>query len=110
MNALHTKTSSKEPGIFLKKQLKVTSQKVTSQNVSSEAQIKNFLISQKNYVPFSRYSSIVFLNIPWFTKSMTSQWVHEISTWDKYEYIFWTTMHEVTKLDQLIDISTGNNF
>ena len=30
-----------------------------------------------------------------------------ISTWDKvhFEYIFWTTTHEVTKLGQLIDIS-----
>ena len=30
---------------------------ITCQNVSSEAQIKNFFISYKNYVPFSRYSS-----------------------------------------------------
>ena len=29
---------------------------ITFQNVSSEAQVKNFVISQKNYVPFSRYS------------------------------------------------------
>ena len=37
---------------------------MTSQNVSSETQINNFFISQKNYVPFSRYSSFVFLTIP----------------------------------------------
>ena len=29
--------------------------KIASQNVSSEAQIKNFFISQKSYVSFSRY-------------------------------------------------------
>ena len=29
---------------------------ITSQNVSSEAQVKNFFISKKSYVIFSRYS------------------------------------------------------
>ena len=37
---------------------------IASQNVSSEAQIKNFFISQKNYVPFSRYSSFCIFNHP----------------------------------------------
>ena len=31
---------------------------ITSQNVPSEAQVKNFFISQQSYVPFSRYSSV----------------------------------------------------
>ena len=31
-------------------------QTITSQNVSSEAQVKNYFILWKNYVPFSRYS------------------------------------------------------
>ena len=35
---------------------------ITSQNVLSEAQIKNFFISQKNYIPFSRYSSFFIFN------------------------------------------------
>ena len=37
---------------------------ISSQNGSSEAQIKNFLISWKNYVPFSRYSSFCIFNHP----------------------------------------------
>ena len=37
---------------------------ITSQNVPSEAQIKNFFISQKNYVPFSRYSNFLIFNHP----------------------------------------------
>ena len=51
----------------------------------------------------------VFLTIPWFTKSMTSRWVlvHEIRC--IFEYNFWTTTHEVTKLGQLIDINKCNN-
>ena len=35
---------------------------ITSQNVSSKAQIKNFFISRKNYVPFSRYSRFCIFN------------------------------------------------
>ena len=35
---------------------------IASQNVSSEAQVKNFFISQKNYVLFSRYSSFCIFN------------------------------------------------
>ena len=37
---------------------------VTSQNVSSEVQIKNFFISLKNYVLFSRYSSFCIFKRP----------------------------------------------
>ena len=37
---------------------------ITSQNVPSDAQIKNFSISQKNCVPFSRYSSFCIFNQP----------------------------------------------
>ena len=60
-----------------------------------------------------RYQDIqvfVFLTIPWFTKSVTSWWVFVDETRYFFEYIFWTTTHEVTKLGQLIDISKGNNF
>ena len=35
---------------------------ITSQNVPSKAQLKNYFISQKNYVPFSRYSSFFIFN------------------------------------------------
>ena len=59
---------------------------ITSQNVSSETQLK---IS---------------------TKSVTSWWVLIHETVCLFEYIFWTTTHEVTKLGQVIDISKANNF
>ena len=37
---------------------------ITSQNVSSEAQVKNFFISQKSYIPFSSYLSFCIFNHP----------------------------------------------
>ena len=37
---------------------------VTSQNVSSEALLKNFFILQKSCVPFSRYSIFCIFNHP----------------------------------------------
>ena len=46
---------------------------ITSQNVPPKAQIKNFFISYKNYVPFSSIQVFVFLTISWFTKSV---WRH----------------------------------
>ena len=52
----------------------------------------------------------VFLTIPWFTKSVTSRWVLVHETRYIFEYIFWTTTHEVTKLGQLIVISKSTNF
>ena len=35
---------------------------ITSQNVSSDAQVKNFFISEKSYIPFSRYSNFCIFN------------------------------------------------
>ena len=35
---------------------------ITSQNLSSEAQVKNFFYVVENYVPFSRYSSFCVFN------------------------------------------------
>ena len=52
----------------------------------------------------------VFLHIPWFTNSVMSRWVLVHKATYIFEYIFWATTHEVTKLDQLIDIIKGNNF
>ena len=81
-----------------------------SQNVPSKAQIKIFFYFVKKLCSFSRHYVFVFLTIPWFTKSVTSRWVlvHEIRC--IFDYIFWTTNHEVTKLGQLIDINKDNNF
>ena len=52
----------------------------------------------------------VFLTILWFTESRTSRRVLVQETTCIFEYIFWTTIHEVTKLGQIIDKSKGNNF
>ena len=82
---------------------------ITSQNVPSEAQIKNFLFRRKNMFRSQDIQVFVFLTIPWFTKSVTSRWVLVHETRCIFEYIFWTTTHEVTKLGQLIDISKDNN-
>ena len=37
---------------------------IISQNVSSEAQVKNFFVSWKGYAPFSRCSSFCTFNHP----------------------------------------------
>ena len=37
---------------------------ITSQNMSSNAHVKNFFISQKSYFPFSRYSFFCIFNFP----------------------------------------------
>ena len=81
----------------------------TSQNVSSKAQIKNFF-RRKIMFRFQSIQVFVFLTIPWFTKSMTSRWVLVHKTRCIFEYIFWTTNLEVTKLGQLIDMNKDNNF
>ena len=83
---------------------------IISQNVPSKAQIKNFLFRRKIMFRSQDVQVFLFLTIPWFTKSVSSRWVlvHEIRC--ILEYIFGTSNHEVTKLDQLIDISNYNNF
>ena len=53
---------------------------VFSQNVSSEAQVKNFFISQTNYVPLSRYSNFCILNNPMIYEICDV--MMSISTWD----------------------------
>ena len=70
----------------------------------SEAQIKNSFISQKNYVLFSRYSSFCIFNNP-----MIYQVCDLTMRQSAFSNIFWTTTHEVTNFDQLIDKGKGNN-
>ena len=57
---------------------------ITSQNVLSKAQIKNFFISQKSYVPFSRYSSFCIFNHPMIYQ--ISDVTMSISTCDKVHF------------------------
>ena len=54
---------------------------ITSQNAPSKAQIKNFFISKKNYVPFSRYSSFCIFHHAMIYQ--ISDVTMSISTWDK---------------------------
>ena len=58
---------------------------ITSQNVPSEAQIKNFFISYKNYVPLSRYSSFCIFNSPVIYQICDVKM--SISTWDKVHFL-----------------------
>ena len=67
--------------------------------------LRNFLFRWK--IMF--HSSFAFLTILWFTISVTSQWVLVHETRYLFEYIFWITTHQVTKLGQLIDISNDIN-
>ena len=48
---------------------------ITSQNVLSEAQVKNFSFCRKVMFRSNENHVFVFLIIPWFTKSVTSWWV-----------------------------------
>ena len=64
---------------------------ITSQNVLSKAQIKNFFISQKSYVPFSRYSSFCIFNHPMIYQ--ISDVTMSISTWDKVHFWIYLLNH-----------------
>ena len=59
----------------------------------------------------SQYIQVfVILTIPWFSKSKMWWWVLVCEIGCIFQYIFWTTTHELTKLGQMIDICKGNNF
>ena len=65
---------------------------IISQNVPSEAKIKNFFISKKNYVPFSRYPSFYIFN-----HSMIYQICDvtmNISTWDNLHFWIYLLNHD----------------
>ena len=64
---------------------------ITSQNVPSEAQIKNFFISLKNYVPFSRYSSLCIFNHPMIYQICNV--TMSISKWDKVHFWIYLLNH-----------------
>ena len=72
--------------------------------------LRIFLFHRKIMFHSQDIQVFVFLTIPWFTKSVTSQWVLVHETKCIFENIFWTTNHEATKLGQLIDISKDHNF
>ena len=63
---------------------------ITSQNVSSEKQIKNFFIL-KNYIPFSRYSSFCIFNHLMIYQICDV--TMSISTWDKAHFWIYLLNH-----------------
>ena len=83
---------------------------ITSENVSSEAQVNNFLFRREVMYRCQDIQVLIFSTIPWFTKSVTAWWILVHETECIFEYIFWTTTHLVTKLGQMIDINKGNSF
>ena len=63
----------------------------TSQNLSSEAQLKNFFISQKSHVSFSRYSSFCIFNHPMIYQIYDV--MMSISTWDRVHFWIYVLNH-----------------
>ena len=87
---------------------------ITSQNVSLGVQVWNFFVSQKSYVPFSRYSSFRIFN-----HLMNYQIcdVMSVSTCDRVHLFNHNSLSHLSKskliksqLVWLINISEGNNF
>ena len=74
--------------IFVKGYLRYKT--ITFQNVSFEAQIKNFFLSEKNYVPFSRYSSFCIFEYPMIYQICDMM---SISAWDKVYILIYLLNH-----------------
>ena len=70
---------------------------ITSQNVPFEAHVMDFFWFHRKFMFRSR-DILIFLTIPWFTKSVTSWWVLAHKTGCIFEYIFWTTTHKSPNL------------
>ena len=104
---------------------------INSQNVLSEAQVKNFFISQKSYVPFSIYSSFCIFNHPcdvmmsfstwnsvhfWIYLSNYTSLTHHTGSIDRYKQgqyfceIFWISWRTVAKLQALFNLATYSNY
>ena len=58
---------------------------ITSQNVSSQSQVKFFFISQERYIPFSRYLSFCIFNHPMIYVSTWWALVAFLNMW----YVVW---------------------
>ena len=82
----HYRTSSEKIKDYLRYKT------ITSQNVPSKAQIKNFFISYKNYVPFSKLSSFRILNHPMIYQ--ISEVKMSISTRDKVHFWIYLLNHK----------------
>ena len=84
---------------------------ITFQNVSYEAQIRNFFYFVENLCSILKIFKLFYFLASYNVINMWHHdWVLVHETLCNFEYIFWTTTHKVAKLDQLIDINEGNNF
>ena len=76
---------------------------ITSQNVPSEAQVKNIFVSYKSFILFSRYSSFCIFNHPVIYQICDI--MVSISTWDRVD--FWICLlnhnslcHQTSSIDR----------
>ena len=65
--------------------------KTTTQNVLSEAQVRNFFISQKSYVPLSRYLSFCIFSHPIIYQICDV--MMSISTWNEVHFWIYLLNH-----------------
>ena len=94
-------TSDEYPNVLGMLCLKVTS--AAKQQLLKMCHLKHrlriFLSWSKIIFRSQGIQVFVFLTIIWFTKSASSRWVLVHETTYIFEHIFWTTTHEVTKLN-----------
>ena len=67
--------------------------------------LRIFLFRRKVMFHSQDIQVFLALAVPWFTKSVTSWSVLGHETNCIFEYIFWPTIHQITKLGQLVDIN-----
>ena len=107
---------------------------ITSQNVVFETQVKRFFVSQKSYVPFSRYSSFCIFDHPIIYQicdvmmsistwdrmhsniSFEPQLTHQTWSIDRYKLgqyfreMFWTIWRTGDKFRSLLNLATYSNY
>ena len=95
----HCKTNI---GRYLRRHCRMPPLIPMAENVSSEAQIKNFFVSWKSYVPFSRYSSFCNFNHPMIYQICDI--IMSIRTWDMvYFWIYLLNQNSLTHQTWSID-------
>ena len=101
-NQLHISTISPKVGF----KCYLCYKTITSQDVSSDAQIKNFVYFVKKLFPFTRELSFC---IPWFSKSVTLLWVlvHDIGFIFEYLLNHNSLNHQTLTIDRN---KQGNHF
>ena len=72
--------------------------------------LRIILFHKKVMFHYRNIQVFVFLNIPWFTKSVTSWWVLVHETGCIFEYIFWTTSHQSHQIWSIYRYKQGKYF